>query len=87
MIRVSSVRCLDGFALEVGFTDSSVRPIDIEPFLVGPMFGPLREDRALFAAVFVDPTFGTLAWPNGADLCPEVLREDRRPATWGCNAA
>ena len=26
-----------------------------------------------FAKVRVDPELGTIAWPTGADLCPDVL--------------
>lgn len=37
------------------------------------VFEPLR-DLAYFATVRVDPELGTICWPNGADLCPDVLR-------------
>jgi len=36
------------------------------------IFAPLR-DPAYFAQVRVDPELGTIAWPNGADLDPDVL--------------
>jgi hypothetical protein len=36
------------------------------------VFAPLR-DRKLFRAVPVDPELGTVRWPNGADLDPDVL--------------
>jgi uncharacterized protein DUF2442 len=36
------------------------------------VFQPLR-DPAYFAQVRVDPDLGTVAWPNGADLDPDVL--------------
>jgi len=36
------------------------------------VFAPLR-DPAYFAQVRVDPELGTVAWPNGADLDPDVL--------------
>jgi hypothetical protein len=31
------------------------------------------KDRACFAQVRVGPEFGTIVWPNGADLDPLVL--------------
>ena len=36
------------------------------------VFEALR-DPARFAEVRVDPDLGTICWPNGADLAPEVL--------------
>jgi hypothetical protein len=38
------------------------------------MFEPLR-DVAYFARVVVDVEMGTVVWPNGDDLAPEVLHE------------
>lgn len=38
----------------------------------GPLLAPLR-DPAFFALVRVDPEAGTVVWPNGADLDPDVL--------------
>ena len=36
------------------------------------VFEPLLEP-AFFSAVRVNPELGTVIWPNGADLCPDVL--------------
>lgn len=38
------------------------------------MFGPLQ-DVTLFNAVELDPIFGTIQWPNGADFDPETLHD------------
>jgi len=38
------------------------------------MFRPLQ-DVEYFAKVAVDSELGTVVWPNGADLAPEVLHE------------
>jgi hypothetical protein len=32
-------------------------------------------DLAVFNAVELDPTFGTIQWPNGADFDPETLHD------------
>ena len=38
------------------------------------MFEPLR-DADYFARVSVDEELGTVVWPNGAELAPDVLHE------------
>jgi hypothetical protein len=80
MVRVRSVRPLDGFDVEVTFTDGVVRRIDLRPYLHGPVFEPLLSDRAAFRAVYVEPVGKTLAWPNGADIDPDVLYLGLKPA-------
>lgn len=80
MLRIRSVRVLEGFKLSLGLTDGSERVVDVSDLLRGPIFEPLRKDRALFAAVRVDPELGTVVWPNGADIDPDVLILDRKPA-------
>jgi hypothetical protein len=80
MLRIRSVRPLQGFTLELGLTDGRVRVVDVAPYLAGPVFEPLRADPALFAAVRVDPDLGTVVWPNGADLDPDVLVHGLAPA-------
>jgi len=82
MSRVVSVRVLAGFEVELGFADGALRRVDLEPYLEGPIFEPLRRDPAAFGAVRVDPELGTIVWPNGADIDPDVLRYGRTPAAW-----
>jgi len=87
MVRVSSVAPLEGFNLRVGFTDGTERVIDVERYLRGPVFDAIRRDRTNFAAVTVDPALGTVVWPNGADIDPDVLYGLHEPAwTEGRNA-
>jgi hypothetical protein len=74
MVRISSVRPLAGLSVELTFTDGVVASVDLAPFLRGPVFEPVRADRTLFGAVAVDRELGTIVWPNGADLDPDVLR-------------
>ena len=76
MVRVRQVAPLAGFHLRLDFTDGSSGVVDVGPFLHGPVFEPLLRDRALFLSVEVDPVLGTLVWPNGADLDPDVLRAE-----------
>lgn len=74
-VRVTLVRNVRGFVLDVGFSDGSSGEIDFEPWLVGRegLFAALR-DPDFFKQVRIDTEAGTLCWPNGVDLCPDVLR-------------
>ena len=74
--RIRSVEPLQGFILRLGFDDGAGREIDLEGELWGPMFEPLRRDRQLFRQVRVDEELGTIVWPNGADMDPDVLHGD-----------
>jgi len=72
--RVASVEPLDGFVLRLHFTDGLVGEVAVEADLWGPVFEPLR-DPGLFRQVTVDPELGTIVWPNGADMDPDVLHD------------
>ena len=80
LVRISSVRVLAGRRVEIGLTNGETRIVDLGPLLQGPAFEAISSDDALFGQVRVDPEFGSLVWPSGADLCPDVLIHDRRPA-------
>lgn len=67
-----SVRIIRPYVIEAAFDDGTVRETDLEPFLWGDVFRPLR-DPAVFAQAFIDDEVGTVVWPNGADLSPELL--------------
>jgi hypothetical protein len=78
--RIASVEVLGGFKLRLGFSDGLTREVDLEPELWGPVFEPLKRDPTLFRQVRVDPELGTIVWPNGADMDPDVLHGDHEPA-------
>jgi hypothetical protein len=71
LLRIREVRVLDGFKLRLTLTDGSVIERDVSRLMVGPVFEPIRKDPELFAKARVEG--GTVVWPNGADLCPDVL--------------
>jgi hypothetical protein len=74
---------VEHYRLLVAFTDGTEREIDVRQFMQGPIFEPLKKDRRLFDAVAVDPDLGTLVWPNGADIDPDVLYGIEEPAPRG----
>ena len=82
MVRIRSAIPLEGFWVRLGFTDGTERTVDLEPYLRGPVFEPLKSDPALFRAIQVDEELGTVVWPTGADICPDVLYEGLTPAAW-----
>jgi hypothetical protein len=73
--NVRAVEHLGGHRLRLTFADGLVGDVDLTSRFagrLGPVFEPLR-DVAYFAQVTVDEELGTVVWPNGADLAPEVL--------------
>ena len=80
LVRVKGVEVLDGFKVRLTFTDKSKKVIDLDAYLHGPVFEPIRADPKLFRAVSVDEEAGTIVWPNGADIDPDVLYLGLKPA-------
>jgi hypothetical protein len=79
LVGVRSVKPLAGFRVHIVFTDNTERDVDLEPYLWGPVFEPIRNDPQLFAAVHVDECGDTICWPNGADIAPETLYYEGDP--------
>ena len=71
---VIDYKLIEDYTIWVKFDDETERVIDFEPILLGPLFGPLR-DQALFRQVTLDQELGTLVWPTGADIDPTVLHD------------
>jgi hypothetical protein len=80
LVRVRSVKALQAFRVLIEFTDGSAREIDLEPYLRGPMFELQRNDPKIFRSLRVDPAMGTIVWPDGADIDPDVLFKGLTPA-------
>lgn len=86
MIEVTSVEVLEGRTVRLGFSDGAECVLDLSPFLWGRALEEIARDDELFAEVRVDPEAGTIVWPNGADLDPDVLHGDYEPSARGSNA-
>ena len=72
--RIAQVQVVGAFRVALTFTDGSEGVADVGPWIAGRggVFAPLQ-DPTYFARVAVDPEAGTLVWPNGADLDPDML--------------
>ncbi len=76
MIRhLINAACLREYKVYVEFDDGVKGVIDLEDKARrGGIFAPL-EDTRYFRKMTLDPKLGTICWPNGADLAPELLYE------------
>ena len=83
LVRVRRVKTLKGFKVLIIFDNGTQREIDLEPYLHGPIFEPIRNDPNMFGAMKIEG--GTIAWENGADIDPDVLYDNLKPA-WMENA-
>lgn len=79
-LRVRSATPLAGRVVRLELTDGTTREVDLTRYLYGPIFTPVRDDDAVFRAVFVEN--GTVAWPNGADIDPDVLLDPALRPVW-----
>jgi hypothetical protein len=82
MLRIKTVDVLEGFTVRLGLSDGTEKTVDLDAYLRGPIFEPLRRDAALFRQVYVDEELGTIVWPNGPDIDPDVLILERTPESW-----
>ena len=69
---VTTVKYLSGYKLRVSFGTGESKEVDLEPYLEGEVFEPLR-DKNIFRTVHINPEVDTICWNNGADLAPEFL--------------
>ena len=76
--RVVGVEYLGGRRLLITFSDRLVRELDFAGTLSG-ILATLDDDVA-FGEVSIDPVAGTVCWPGGLDLDPDVLHGDHEVA-------
>jgi hypothetical protein len=68
--RVSAVYPADDYKLFLTFNNNERRVFDAKPLLNLPAF-KLLSDKDFFKAVKTE--FGTIAWGNNIDYCPDTL--------------
>ena len=71
VVRVQSVKPLEGCRLRLTLTDGSVIERDVAALMDGPLFTPILLDPSLFHAASVEG--GVVVWPNGARLSHDDL--------------
>lgn len=75
IVDVTRVEVLKPYRLRLEFDDGTAGEVDISELVqFDGVFAPLR-DPEVFRQVRIDEEFGTIVWPNGADLDPFVLHE------------
>lgn len=70
MHTAKKINYTEGYKLSVTSNNGKTRIVDLEPYLDKGIFLPLR-DPDIFKTVTIIGS--TIAWPNGADFCPDVL--------------
>jgi hypothetical protein len=78
LVRVCEVTILEDYFCRVTFEDGTQKVIDLHPYLHGPIFEPVLQDRSAFRRLRL--VGGVLTWENGADIDPDVLYYDLKPA-------
>ncbi len=81
LLRIRSASAIGDTALRLVLTDGSIVERELGSVLSGPSFESLRKSPAEFSRVRVES--GSVCWPNGADLCPDVLIWGGRPPADG----
>jgi hypothetical protein len=67
--------------LALRFADGVSGEVEVLDRMNGPVFVEARTPDG-FAKVAVDAETGTVAWPGGADLAPDILYERVRTGEW-----
>jgi predicted O-methyltransferase YrrM len=90
---IVEARVADGYKLYIRFEDGVDGEVDLSQLIeFEGVFSPLQDLREL-ARLRVDPETGTVCWPNGADLDPDMLYavisgvpiDVKGPAAWHRN--
>lgn len=71
---VKDVNYVSEHKLAITFEDGITKLVDLEPYLDGEIFEPLK-DVSYFKTVRLDSELDTIVWENGADVSPDFLYE------------
>ncbi|HQX16624.1 MAG TPA: DUF2442 domain-containing protein [Anaerolineales bacterium] len=70
---IIKVQPRESFHLYLEFEDGAKGEVDIRGLIKFKGVFEALKDEDFFAQVNVNPEWGTIFWPNGADLDPDVL--------------
>ena len=70
---IAKVKPLKDFHLHLEFEDGVKGEVDVRKLVKFKGIFVALMDESFFAKVDVNPEWGTIFWPNGADLDPDVL--------------
>ena len=70
--EVIEARVIRDFTVEVVFDDLKKGVVDLRRYLGRGIFKELL-DKKKFRRMKVDAELGTICWPNGADIAPDML--------------
>jgi len=73
-MRVKAVEYVKDYKLKLLFKDKKTKIVDLENMVKesSGIFSPLK-DIDYFKQVTLDDCQLSICWPNGADICPDVL--------------
>ncbi|HET8773972.1 MAG TPA: DUF2442 domain-containing protein [Thermoanaerobaculia bacterium] len=74
--NVTAAKYVHDYVVWVKFEDGTEGEIDLAGELWGPVFEPLKDLQRFREVTLAE--YGTIAWPNGADIAPEFLYEQVR---------
>ena|SRR6266542_979338 len=82
---VKSVRHVADYRLELSFDDELVATVDFAERILGRpgVWEPLH-NIDFFKQARVDRELATIVWPNGVDICPDILYSlaSGKPIEW-----
>ena len=70
---IVEVRATGGYHLHLRFDDGVEGEIDLSEIIRFEGIFAVLKDHSQFEKVHVNSELGTICWPNGADLDPDVL--------------
>jgi hypothetical protein len=76
--EVVSATVLPNYAIRVRFADGLEGEVDMRQLIHSPGAGVFAQlaDPGVFAAAYVEPTFGAVTWPGEIDLAPDAMYEE-----------